>query len=69
VSDTPLPAQIALSARGGEHDNRFTRTWARLREDPRSSTRQPPRREAADDAIRYEATEGTFFTRLERMEQ
>jgi GrpB-like predicted nucleotidyltransferase (UPF0157 family) len=65
VTGARLPVQLALTARGGEHDDRFTRAWARLRGEPALVEElNRLKRGAADDPARYEAVKGAFFSRL-----
>ncbi len=61
-----LPAGIALTARDGAHDRRFTRAWARLRAEPALVEElNRLKHEAAGDPARYEAAKGAFFARLD----
>jgi GrpB-like predicted nucleotidyltransferase (UPF0157 family) len=65
VPGAALPAEVALTARGGEHDRRFTEGWARLRADPALVDElNRLKRETAGDRRRYEAAKGAFFERL-----
>ncbi len=65
VPGAALPAEVALTARGGEHDRRFTAQWARLRDDPALVDElNRLKRDTAGDRRRYEAAKGEFFARL-----
>lgn len=64
--DAPLPAGLAVTPVGSEHDVRFTRTWARLRADP-VLLAEHNRVKAEADALapdEYEARKSAFFDRV-----
>ncbi len=66
VPGEALPTGIALTARDGEHDRRFTRAWERLRAEPALVEElNRLKRDAAGDPARYEAAKGAFFARLD----
>jgi len=64
--DAPLPAGLAVTPVGSEHDVRFTRTWQLLRDDPRLLAAHNRLKVEADalDPGRYEDLKSAFFTRL-----
>jgi hypothetical protein len=64
--DAPLPAGLAITPLGSEHDVRFTRAWQLLRDDPRLLAAHNALKVEADgmDAERYEDLKSDFFTRL-----
>ena len=64
--DAPLPAGLAVTPVGSEHDVRFTRAWQLLRDDPRLLAEHNRLKQSADrlPADRYEALKSDFFTRL-----
>jgi hypothetical protein len=66
VVDAPLPAGLAITPVGSEHDVRFTRTWQLLRADPALLAAHNQVKLEADalDAGRYEDLKSDFFTRL-----
>ncbi len=65
VPGAALPAEVALTARDGEHDRRFTAAWDRLRAEPALVEELDRlKRETAGDRGRYEAAKGAFFARL-----
>lgn len=64
--DAPLPAGLAVTPVGSEHDVRFTRTWALLRADPAllaayNRVKTEADTTAPDD---YESRKSTFFDTL-----
>jgi hypothetical protein len=64
--DAPLPAGLAVTPVGSEHDVRFTRAWQLLRDDPRLLAEHNRLKAEADllDPERYEDLKSAFFTRL-----
>lgn len=64
--DAALPAGLAVTPIGSEHDVRFTRTWQLLRSDPRLLAAHNSLKVEADalDPEQYEDSKGAFFTRL-----
>jgi len=61
-----LPIGVALTAIEGEHDRRFTRSWARLAAEPRlrEAYNALKLRHAGGRADDYEAEKSAFFDRL-----
>ncbi|NKY41624.1 GrpB family protein, partial [Cellulomonas septica] len=64
--DAPLPAGLAVTPLGSEHDVRFTRTWALLRADPALLAEHNRVKAEADEAApdEYEARKSAFFDRV-----
>lgn len=65
--ETRLPTGIALTAVGGEHDRRFTRSWQRLAARPdllAEHNELKLRFDGTNDEEGYRAAKSSFFTRL-----
>lgn len=64
--DAPLPAGLAVTPVGSEHDVRFTRTWALLRADARLLAEYNRVKAEADDVApdEYEARKSAFFDQI-----
>ena len=64
--DAPLPAGLAITPVGSEHDVRFTRAWQLLRDDSHLLAAHNQLKLEADalDAGAYEELKSAFFTRL-----
>ena len=65
---TDPPTGLAVTPEGSEHDLRFTRSWQRLRADPRLVEQYNAMKLAGDgpDGADYEARKSAFFDRLLR---
>ncbi|QGQ21108.1 hypothetical protein GC089_14505 [Cellulomonas sp. JZ18] len=61
--DAPVPAGLAVTPVGSEHDVRFTRTWELLRTDPRLLAAYNAMKTSAADAD-YEDRKSVFVDRL-----
>lgn len=63
---TDPPTGLAVTPRGSEHDVRFTRSWQRLRGDPKLVEQYNAMKLAGDgpDGAGYEARKSAFFDRL-----
>jgi GrpB-like predicted nucleotidyltransferase (UPF0157 family) len=61
-----LPTGLAATPRGSVHDVRFTRSWQRLRADPKLVEQYNAMKLAEDgpDGAQYEARKSAFFDRL-----
>jgi len=64
--EAPVPAGLAVTPIGSEHDLRFTRTWDRLRTEPSLLAEYNDLKLAGEslDPHEYEARKSAFFTRL-----
>ncbi|GCD20215.1 hypothetical protein GXP71_00225 [Cellulomonas sp. H30R-01] len=64
--DAPLPAGLAVTPLGSEHDVRFTRTWALLRADAALLVEHNRVKAEADESApdEYEARKSAFFDRV-----
>lgn len=64
--DAPLPAGLAVTPLGSEHDVRFTRTWALLRADAALLAEHNRVKAEAEEAApdEYEARKSAFFDRI-----
>jgi GrpB-like predicted nucleotidyltransferase (UPF0157 family) len=63
--DAPIETGLALTAIGGEHDQRFVFAWDRLRSDPQLLEEHNALKlkyEDAPDAALYEAAKSAFFS-------
>ena len=59
------PVGVALTAIGGEHDERFVRGWQRLATDPRLVDEYNALKSRhVGDAVAYETAKSAFFSRL-----